>query len=175
MTAQPLPSDSVTYLDDLVTHLRLLEVPGERIGQILAETESHLAESGEDPTESFGEPREYARELAAREGVTLPEVSHSDNPIIQLFSTFRARDWLSFAVGILVIGAGTFLGRGGILSLTMGSPLPLEMNPWLAIAIGVVVAIGWWVWVRVVTDPIVDPRTGDVVRWDRRGRRRTDA
>ena len=168
MTAQPLPSDSVTYLDDLVTHLRLLEVPGERIGQILAETESH-------PTESFGEPREYARELAAREGVTLPVVSRSDNPIIQLFSTFRARDWVTLAVGILVIGAGTFLGLGGILSLTMGSPLPLGMNPWLAIAIGVVVAIGWWVWVRVVTDPIVDPRTGDVVRWDRRGRRRTDA
>ena len=168
MTAQPLPSDSVTYLDDLVTHLRLLEVPGERIGQILAETESH-------PTESFGEPREYARELAAREGMTLPEVSRSDTPIIQLFSTFRARDWVTLAVGILVIGAGTFLGLGGILSLTMGSPLPLGMNPWLAIAIGVVVAIGWWVWVRVVTDPIVDPRTGDVVRWDRRGRRRTDA
>lgn len=173
--ALPDSGDAATYLDDLVTHLRLLDVPGVRIGEIMAETESHLAESGEDPAEAFGEPRDYARELAEREGVTLPRVSHSDNPLAQLFSVFRPRDWVTLVGGTLVIGAGIFVGLGGILNLAFGNPVPFGLDPWVAIGIGVAVAIGCWIWMRVVTDPVVDPRTGRQVQWDLRGRRRTDA
>jgi len=35
-----------TYRDNLLIQLRLLDVPGERIGQILAEVETHVADTG---------------------------------------------------------------------------------------------------------------------------------
>jgi hypothetical protein len=40
-------------------------VPGERIGQILAEVEAHVADTGADPVEAFGEPGEYAATYVA--------------------------------------------------------------------------------------------------------------
>lgn len=44
------------YLENLTIQLRLLEVPGDRIGQILAEVETHVADTGSDPVAAFGEP-----------------------------------------------------------------------------------------------------------------------
>ena len=174
MTAQPTPDTPLgptEYVDELIGQLRLLEVPGDRIGQIMAETESHLAESGEDPVQAFGDPHDYARELASREGVTLPRVSRSDNPLIQLFSTFRARDWVALIGGTIVMGAGGFIGLTGVFHLIWGGPVPFDLDPWVAIGFGVAVYVGWWFVLRALTDPIMDPRTGEQVRWDRRGRR----
>ncbi|RRO12804.1 hypothetical protein EIL87_24270 [Saccharopolyspora rhizosphaerae] len=54
------------YHDDLLIALRMHEVSGERVGEVLAEVESHVAETGEDPVEAFGEPRDYARRVAAQ-------------------------------------------------------------------------------------------------------------
>ena len=48
--------------------LRLLDVPGERIGQILAEVETHVADTGLDPVQAFGEPGEYAAACVAASG-----------------------------------------------------------------------------------------------------------
>lgn len=55
--AQPMLA---VYLENLTIQLRLLDVPGNRIGQILAEVETHVADTGLDPVEAFGEPGEYA-------------------------------------------------------------------------------------------------------------------
>lgn len=171
MTQQPALNDPAAYIDELVLQLRLLDVPGARIGHILAETESHLAESGEDPVRTFGPPHDYARELAEREGVTLPRVSRSPNVLVQLFSSFTARDWVTLVAGTVAFGAAMFVGLGGILHLLFGSPVPFGLHPWLAIGIAAVVAVAWLVWVRTVSDPIVDPRSGREVEWDRKGRR----
>jgi len=51
------------YCDDLLVALRMREVPGPRIGEVLTEVRAHLADSGEDPAEAFGTPEEYAAEL----------------------------------------------------------------------------------------------------------------
>lgn len=48
------------YRQALMLALRLRDVPGDRIGEILAEVESHVSDTGENPTEAFGPPREYA-------------------------------------------------------------------------------------------------------------------
>jgi hypothetical protein len=56
------------YRDNLIFALRARNVPGEKIGQIVAEVEAHVAESGEDPVEAFGRPRDYAREWARTTG-----------------------------------------------------------------------------------------------------------
>lgn len=48
------------WLDAFVVELRLRDVPGDRIGDALAEVESHCAESGEGAVEAFGDPVAYA-------------------------------------------------------------------------------------------------------------------
>lgn len=52
------------WCDDFVIELRLRDVPGPRIGDHLAEVESHCIETGTDPQEAFGDPTAYARETA---------------------------------------------------------------------------------------------------------------
>lgn len=44
------------YTEALTTQLRLRRVPGKVIGQVIAEVESHVRETGEDPVEVFGQP-----------------------------------------------------------------------------------------------------------------------
>ncbi|MDI2028827.1 hypothetical protein QFW96_09405 [Saccharopolyspora sp. TS4A08] len=54
------------YRDDLYKALRFHEISGDRIGEVLAEVEAHVAETGDDPVDAFGKPREYARQVAAQ-------------------------------------------------------------------------------------------------------------
>lgn len=58
----------VVYLDNLLLQLRLRDVSGDRIGQILAEVETHVTDTGQDPVHAFGEPGEYAATYAAAAG-----------------------------------------------------------------------------------------------------------
>lgn len=44
----------------------LRDVPGRAIGQIVAEVESHVRETGEDPIEAFGQPGSYSAQFASR-------------------------------------------------------------------------------------------------------------
>lgn len=60
------PSDR-RWLDRLALELRLLDVDGETIGDVLAEAETHLLESGESPEEAFGDPAVYAAEMRREE------------------------------------------------------------------------------------------------------------
>src|SRR6185312_7740768 len=52
------------YRYHLVAALRTYRVPAARIGEAVAEVESHLADTGEDPVDAFGEPADYARALS---------------------------------------------------------------------------------------------------------------
>ncbi|MCI2419025.1 hypothetical protein MOQ72_16395 [Saccharopolyspora sp. K220] len=54
------------YHDELLYALRVHEISGERIGEVLAEVEAHVAETGEDPIQAFGQPREYAAQVVAQ-------------------------------------------------------------------------------------------------------------
>lgn len=54
------------YTDDLHKALRFHEISGERMGEVLAEVEAHVTETGEDPVDAFGRPRDYARQVAAQ-------------------------------------------------------------------------------------------------------------
>jgi len=52
------------YTEALTIQLRLREIPGRMIGQIVAEVESHVRETGEDPVEAFGQPGSYSAQFA---------------------------------------------------------------------------------------------------------------
>ncbi|MGW4472947.1 HAAS signaling domain-containing protein [Nonomuraea sp. NPDC004354] len=54
------------YREDLTLALRLRDISGARVGEVLAEVEAHVAETGEDPTTAFGTPKEYAATIAAQ-------------------------------------------------------------------------------------------------------------
>ncbi|GAA2338769.1 hypothetical protein GCM10009854_13870 [Saccharopolyspora halophila] len=54
------------YHDDLLAAMRFHEISGERAGEVLAEIDAHVSETGEDPNEVFGRPRDYAKQVAAQ-------------------------------------------------------------------------------------------------------------
>lgn len=51
------------WFDDFTVELRLLDVPGDAIGDALASAREFLADSGGTPAEVFGDPHEYAQSL----------------------------------------------------------------------------------------------------------------
>ena len=54
------------YVTELTEELSLRDVPTEAAERIVREVSSHLAESGEDPIQSFGTVTRYADEFAPR-------------------------------------------------------------------------------------------------------------
>lgn len=52
------------WFNELVSELRIHSVTGPAIGDVIAEAEAHLAETGEKPQEAFGTPRDYAARLS---------------------------------------------------------------------------------------------------------------
>lgn len=59
------PSVDKDWRDDLIIELRLLDVPGDRIGDALMTVEAHITESRESAQEAFGDARTYAQALAS--------------------------------------------------------------------------------------------------------------
>jgi hypothetical protein len=60
------------YLGQLLRALQNEGMDGRRIGELVAEIDTHLAESGVDPVEEFGTPGQLASELAERPGSRRP-------------------------------------------------------------------------------------------------------
>jgi hypothetical protein len=126
------------YLDHLAAHLKLLDVPGERIGEILAEAEAHAAESGESLSEAFGDPKTYARQWAG-----------CPKPSLQ---------WRSVGTAMIGCTGGLALSLGAT-GLAMDQRLPLVGWPtWTLLVLGTALSVGW-----AAVAPlhrIRDPRTG---------------
>lgn len=59
-----------TYLTDLERELRGRGVDEARAGEVVAELADHLAESGEQPRDAFGDPAQYADALLAADPPT---------------------------------------------------------------------------------------------------------
>lgn len=106
------------YRDELTLALRLHEISGDRVGEVLAEVETHISETGEDPVVAFGSPREYAAQVAGH-----IEVGRGKRSTAEILS------------GALVTGALTFIGAdllfGGLFA---DGPIPvraLDLVVWL--------------------------------------------
>jgi hypothetical protein len=108
------------YLRHLQLALRAHEVPGPRIGEVMAEVEAHVAESGERPDEAFGPAEEYAATIAA----TIGEAPPPPETAAQRRKSAAVR-WLStyaLAFGVMLLAA------------TLGSPA--ELTPgWLVVTL----------------------------------------
>ncbi|WP_199433511.1 HAAS signaling domain-containing protein [Qaidamihabitans albus] len=128
------------YIDNLIIALQLRGVPGEKIGQIVAEVEAHVAESGEDPGDAFGKPREYARTWARDIG----------RPVN---SPGRIRNVL----GIAACAAGGWFLAIGVLR-TFTDETVWGLHALVSVVIGVALLVGGLLTVQ--KNVVIDPRTG---------------
>lgn len=60
---QVAPHVEPQWAEAVLLELRLRGVPGDRIGDVLAEVDAHCVDSGVPAAEAFGDPVEYARSL----------------------------------------------------------------------------------------------------------------
>jgi hypothetical protein len=119
------------YLRQLGLWLRFQGVEGPRIVTILLEVRTHVTESGEDPYETFGQPRTYAKAFA--EG--------------------SPRRWLWGAS--LVVALAGFVASAYLISCEVASqsdqrPLPLGGHSWIVITVALLAAIVAWRAILVV-------------------------
>ncbi len=92
------------WREQLLLELRLLDVPGPRIGDALAEVDAHCTDPGTTPAEAFGAPREYAATLT---GALPPPVDHLGGGRAALIAG-------GAVVGVLALlgGVGGLVGDG---------------------------------------------------------------
>lgn len=151
------PSVDKAWRDDFIVELRLLDVPGDRIGDALMTVETHLAESGEDATEAFGDAKAYAREIAATTGSDgggwavgpLTVVSTLLGLLGMLVTAHAFSAWLEGeSAGVTsghLVGLGLLLALASAIFFT-GTLRAVVERPWLtvllpALVIGVLVGI----------------------------------
>jgi hypothetical protein len=143
-----LTATDQSWCDDLVLALRLRDVPGARIGEVLAEVQSHLAETGEDPRQAFGTPKDYARDVAGAVGVSPSPRLGSRGDVVHT----------------VVLGLGGFLLADGLWSLGAGDTAAFGLPAWVVVAVSTLLLVGTALRVASATrrdaDRVIDPRTG---------------
>ncbi|SFE46577.1 hypothetical protein SAMN04487819_11477 [Actinopolyspora alba] len=104
-----------SYLREFSSAARELRVKGKRIGELVAEIETHIEDTAEDPRETFGDPRKYA------------VMCSSDERLIPLPSYGRCfGSFLGFLLGVfLVLGALHRAVGGSVLQLGWAFLLPV--------------------------------------------------
>ena len=155
------PTDQ-RWLDDLLLRLRLLQVPGTRIGEVLAEVQAHVAETGEHAQDAFGTPKEYAGHVAEAVGVTPGGVW------ARVGAGMSWRDLLAAVVS----GLAGYLLATGLWALAAGEPSTVGLPTWLVCLTAALVLATCTARFVVHTrrgpsaDPVVDPRDGaDMAPW----------
>ena len=102
LTEAARETDNAAWLDDLTIELRLLDVPGDAIGDAIASAREFLADSGARADESFGSPKSYAAEL------DLPTVPLSQGSKGELLLNSGIG-----AIGLVVLAQAVFPLAGG--------------------------------------------------------------
>lgn len=158
-----MKSTDEAYSDDLLLALRLRDVPGTRIGEVLAEVQSHVAETGEDPRQAFGDPERYADEVAEALGLGAPA---------SIWRQLRSLSgWHIAVTGVL--GIASFLLADSLWALGAGDDTALGVPAGLMALGAVVVLVACVAWIRTANrrepdDTVRDPRTGeDMARLER--------
>ncbi len=138
------------YRQELLLQLRLRDVPGPRIAQVLAEVDSHLAESGEVAQAAFGTPSEYA-------AATARALGHDGAP------SRNRRATVAVAVAVAAL-AGAWLAGDGLIAVASGANGRLGLPAGPSLVVGLLVLGALVAWLRTgprrTAVPVLDPRTG---------------
>lgn len=145
MTTKPLEAHR-KWRDELIYHLRMKDIPGDRIGDILLEVESHIGETGETPAEAFGDAKHYAA-THAEATPPPPEERTTSN------------------AGLILIGVSSFVGAGlyasGAIAIGKGEDAYLGLDGWVALVLGL--ALVTFTIIRLPSDLIRHPETGELL------------
>lgn len=140
------PDVDKAWRDDFMLELRLLDVPGDRIGDALMTVQTHVAESGESAEQAFGDPRAYAHELAGRSRVPRWAVGPGAMAgavlgvlgmvtVAKAFGSWLEGTAVTYVVGDLV-ALGALLALMAVVLLRLGSVLrSLVDHPWASFAV----------------------------------------
>ena len=148
--AELAPSAGRAWADEFILEQRMLDVPGDRIGDALVTIEDHLRESGESAAQAFGDPKAYARELAEASGTArrAPGVG--------------ALTALSVLLGL----GGLLIAVRGFSGWLDGGPLPVTVGDLIAtsgvMALGIVIVVAVEASLRLVVDHFVLAVLGSV-------------
>jgi len=113
------------YTKALTVQLRLAKVPGKDIGQIVAEVESHVRETGEDPVQAFGQPGSYSAQFAGRR------------------SPVGRGGWLSLVdVTFTISMVGAFVLLNGVLNLGEIVHVTANVASWVALFVMYALVVG---------------------------------
>lgn len=127
------------YTEQLIYELRLRDVPGDVIGDAVAQVESHLADTGEDPTEAFGSPADYA--------ATFGEPA----PLVHLWPRLLVSGLVGFALASVILK--------GVFALIRGDGTAWGLDPVVAVVAGALGLIAFFVTITFLwADRIKDPR-----------------
>lgn len=120
------PNVDPVWSDAFILEARLQDLTGAQIGDALAEIDSHVVDSGEDPHEAFGDPADYARSVAATGGraedgglasVVLPALLQTLGMIAVLNALRPAADGQPFELSVgLLATAGLLVVVFGLLA-----------------------------------------------------------
>lgn len=127
------------YTRELIFALRLRDVPGEVIGDAVAQVESHVADTGEDPVSAFGPAREYAKTFGEPK------------------SPARRWPWyvLNWAIGFL-FGCVLLIG---VMAQVRGDSTYWGLPPVVLVVVGAIGLVGYLVALTLIwADRVKDPR-----------------
>ena len=136
------------YTRQLALALRMRHVPGAAIGDAVAQVESHVADTGEDPVEAFGPAGAYAASVAATVDRPAPALR-----VVRLALLSLAGALLGIVLAVGVAGS------------LRGEPVLGGIPPVVAVVVGGLGIVGVLVVVSVASvrrmrDPRVDPAEG---------------
>lgn len=114
------------WRDDLIVALRARDATGAQIGDVLAQVESHCAESGDTAVEAFGDAREYAQSLPVPPDAA-PWAGMSRPQLLRLGA--------SLAGMLVTITAASGWASGKSPSVTLGLAVSVPLVLGLAVAI----------------------------------------
>ena len=159
-----MTTELLAYRSALLLALRLREVPGPRIAEALAEVDSHVAETGEDPEAAFGPASTYAEQLSK---ALQPTTAHGWRRWLTGFTGAPALIALLSLSGCWLLADGLFsLGARRASSLGLGAFTVILLGAGLLVVMLRLILRS----VREHADPVVDPRDGTdlappVPRW----------
>lgn len=149
-----MTTDVDTYRQQLLLALRLRDIPGPRIAEVLAEVECHVADTGEDPSAAFGAPKDYAQALVL-------ELHPERAPGVRgWFASVRGVEVLLAALAF----AGAWLSAAGLFALAAGDPGVLGLSGPVHVALVVALLAALALLLVGISrrrdDRVLDPRTG---------------
>ncbi|WP_150461097.1 hypothetical protein [Nesterenkonia ebinurensis] len=114
---------TTAYLDELHTALELRETRDSLTDDVVRQVESHIAETGEDPYEAFGDPVQYAQ-------------GHSPRSATAPF-------WALLAASVLLACGGGWLLLHGVINVADSREIFWGIGPIFGVTAGAALLFLW--------------------------------